>query len=174
MMLSKGGSERGGCRFENHLVLCKMHADCRLVTTKLLTRRKIERRALPWGIFSSWGSLCATVFCELCTSAEARALSFSVLRASCVHIAYRYYFASRTVKIDRLPSSKVRLEEDYAYTPFFCSFAAWHGKTMTQTDDFSRLENFIKKKCQLNILLHLYAVSLLTPPWFPRGCLQRF
>ena len=47
--------------------------------TKLLTRREIERRALPWGIFSSWGSLSASVFCELCTSAEARALSFSVL-----------------------------------------------------------------------------------------------
>ena len=27
MMLNKGGSERGGCRFENHLVLCKMHAE---------------------------------------------------------------------------------------------------------------------------------------------------
>ena len=49
-----------------------------MITHKALGRRKIERRALPWGIFSSWGSLCATVFCELCTSAEARALSFSV------------------------------------------------------------------------------------------------
>ena len=72
------------------------------------------------------------------------------------------------MKIDRLPSSKVRLEEDYAYTPFFCSFAARHGKTMTQTDDFSWLEHVIKKKCQLTILLHQYAVSLLTPLWFAR------
>ena len=35
-----------------------------------------------------------------------------------------------------------------------------YGKTMTQTDDFYGLENFIKKKCPLNILLHQYAVSL--------------
>ena len=54
-----------------------------------LGRRKIERRALPWGKAEKWGSLCASVFCELCTSAEARALSFSVLRASCVLTSYR-------------------------------------------------------------------------------------
>ena len=34
---------------------------------------------MPWGKAEKWGSLCATVFCELCTSTEARALSFSVL-----------------------------------------------------------------------------------------------
>ena len=58
--------------------------DVSLDNHEALGRRKIEGRALPWGIFSSWGSLCASVFCELCRSAEARALSFSVLRASCL------------------------------------------------------------------------------------------
>ena len=57
-----------------------------------LGRRKIERRALPWGKAEKWGRLCASVFCELCTSAEARAISFSVLRASCCQMQMSLHF----------------------------------------------------------------------------------
>ena len=55
--------------------------------TKLLTRR------------TSWGSLCATVFCELCMYAEARALSFSVLELR----------ATRTQRKRRKPGHSVSL-----------------------------------------------------------------
>ena len=53
-----------------------------------LGRRKIERRALLWGKAEKWGTLCASVFCELCTSAEARALSFSVLELRVVSFVF--------------------------------------------------------------------------------------
>ena len=46
---------------------------------RLRVPAQIASRVLPWGKAEQWGSLCASVFCELCTSTEARALSFSVL-----------------------------------------------------------------------------------------------
>ena len=48
-----------------------------LYVKKVEYRNRIDRRVLPWGKAEQWGSLCATVFCELCTSTEARALSYS-------------------------------------------------------------------------------------------------
>jgi len=61
---------------------------------KVEYRNRIDRRVLPWGKAEQWGSLCATVFCELCTSTEARALSYSSVYFLVALMATIYYFLS--------------------------------------------------------------------------------
>ena len=88
-----------------------------------LGRRKIERRALPWGKAEKWGSLCVTVFCELCTSSEARALSFSVLE---LRGTYRWSSGRSFRGVKRKETSKkFRTASPFSLWPqFLCSFEA--------------------------------------------------
>ena len=66
------------CSILHHVKRSMSHPPYRAICLKKVEyRNRIDRRVLPWGKAEQWGSLCATVFCELCTSTEARALSYS-------------------------------------------------------------------------------------------------